>query len=131
MNLLADIKTFDINDYVIDLENNKIEYYDEKLVFKHEYQDLLRLSVLSEVKEYPDNRIPLYIQIDSIETVLVDDNIKIPKFVQKGLNDVLRYTNNPIKLGGQGTIRHKHISVEETFPFIFKDEIFLQGVISL
>ncbi|MDA3884105.1 MAG: C25 family cysteine peptidase, partial [Candidatus Delongbacteria bacterium] len=120
--LSADGKTFDINDYVIDLENNKIEHINEDSIFMHSYEDSLRLSITTELLEYESGVFPLFIEIDSMETILVDDNINIPKYIETETNKVLKYSNNPIKLGGKGTLRHKYLAVLESFPFVFKDD---------
>lgn len=120
--LTCEIKTFDINDYVVDLENNRIELVNEDSIFKHIYKDSLRLSVITELLKYDTGVFPFYVTIDSMETVLIDDNVNIPKYVEKDKNNVQKYNNNPIQLGGRGTLRHKYYAVLESFPFIFKED---------
>jgi hypothetical protein len=66
--LSADVKTFDINDYVIDLENNRIEHINEDDILMHSYKDSLRLSISTELLEYESGVFPLYIEIDSKRT---------------------------------------------------------------
>ncbi|MDA3883959.1 MAG: C25 family cysteine peptidase, partial [Candidatus Delongbacteria bacterium] len=121
--LKAEVKIFDINDYAIDLEHNKIEHFNEELIYKHEYQDSIRISILTELLEYENNKFPLSIQIDSMDLVFINE-IKGHSDLNYTKN-ISKYNNRPVKLGGNGTIRHKNYAVLESFPFLFiNDSLF-------
>ena len=119
--LFADIKTFDINDYVINLENNKIEHIDESNIFMHTYKDSLRFSISTEFIEFESGIYPYGVNVDSMEIMLIDTNINIPKY-DKVKNNTPKYNNTPVKLGARGTIRNKHVAILEIFPFLIRDD---------
>ncbi|MBN2788900.1 MAG: VCBS repeat-containing protein [Candidatus Delongbacteria bacterium] len=120
--LLSEVITFNINDYTIDLKNHKIEHIDESSIYKHIYKDSLRLSITTDLLEFSSGKIPLYVLVDSIETVFVNNIIESNDPIENERAENPKYSNEPIKLGGRGILRHKYLAVLETFPFIFKED---------